>query len=119
MKLTNIPGIIGVIFFVLIGFGNKLNAQSAKISEEFIDQGLSHYAIKYNRFMGVMSDKIFVVKFNIALCRGVNAGDQVEDRGFAGTIGSDESPELPLTDVYINAIEKGRDVQRKKFFNDL
>jgi hypothetical protein len=26
------------------------------LSEHFIQRGLSHYAIKYNRFMGVISD---------------------------------------------------------------
>jgi radical SAM superfamily enzyme YgiQ (UPF0313 family) len=35
--------------------GNLLE-EDKKISEEFVQQGLSHYAIKYNRFMGVISD---------------------------------------------------------------
>ena len=30
--------------------------EDKRISEGFVDQGLSHYAIKYNRFMGVISD---------------------------------------------------------------
>jgi len=34
----------------------QIEAEDRKISEAFVDQGLSHYAIKYNRFMGVISD---------------------------------------------------------------
>ena len=33
-----------------------LREQDAEYSRRFCDQGLSHYAIKYNRFMGVISD---------------------------------------------------------------
>ena len=33
-----------------------LAAEDREISEGFVAQGLSHYAIKYNRFMGVISD---------------------------------------------------------------
>jgi anaerobic magnesium-protoporphyrin IX monomethyl ester cyclase len=33
-----------------------IEEEDKKISEGFVDQGLSHYAIKYNRFMGVISD---------------------------------------------------------------
>jgi radical SAM superfamily enzyme YgiQ (UPF0313 family) len=33
-----------------------IEQEDSEISEEFIRQGLSHYAIKYNRFMGVISD---------------------------------------------------------------
>ena len=34
----------------------QIEEEDRKISEAFVDQGLSHYAIKYNRFMGVISD---------------------------------------------------------------
>jgi len=34
----------------------QLEREDRDISENFIRQGLSHYAIKYNRFMGVISD---------------------------------------------------------------
>ncbi len=34
----------------------KLREQDAEYSRRFCEQGLSHYAIKYNRFMGVISD---------------------------------------------------------------
>ena len=34
----------------------EIEAEDKKISDEFVAQGLSHYAIKYNRFMGVISD---------------------------------------------------------------
>ncbi|MGD9372370.1 MAG: hypothetical protein PVF14_13190, partial [Desulfobacterales bacterium] len=30
--------------------------EDKEISEQFVQQGLSHYAIKFNRFMGVISD---------------------------------------------------------------
>jgi radical SAM superfamily enzyme YgiQ (UPF0313 family) len=33
-----------------------LREQDAEFSHQFCEQGASHYAIKYNRFMGVMSD---------------------------------------------------------------
>ncbi|MEN6428122.1 MAG: radical SAM protein, partial [Phycisphaerales bacterium] len=33
-----------------------LREQDAQFSRQFCEQGLSHYAIKYNRFMGVISD---------------------------------------------------------------
>ena len=33
-----------------------LREQDAEYSRQFCTQGLSHYAIKYNRFMGVISD---------------------------------------------------------------
>jgi len=33
-----------------------IEAEDKIISEEFVDRGFSHYAIKYNRFMGVISD---------------------------------------------------------------
>jgi len=33
-----------------------LSEQDAQYSRRFCEQGLSHYAIKYNRFMGVISD---------------------------------------------------------------
>ncbi len=33
-----------------------IEKEDKRISEEFVDRGLSHYAIKYNRFMGVISD---------------------------------------------------------------
>ena len=33
-----------------------IEEEDKKISQRFVDQGLSHYAIKYNRFMGVISD---------------------------------------------------------------
>ena len=33
-----------------------IEQEDNEISEKFINQGLSHYAIKYNRFMGVISD---------------------------------------------------------------
>jgi hypothetical protein len=33
-----------------------IEQEDKDISERFVKQGLSHYAIKYNRFMGVMSD---------------------------------------------------------------
>jgi len=33
-----------------------LREQDAEYSRQFCEQGLSHYAIKYNRFMGVISD---------------------------------------------------------------
>jgi len=33
-----------------------IEQEDQKISDHFIGQGLSHYAIKYNRFMGVISD---------------------------------------------------------------
>ena len=33
-----------------------LQAEDKKYSLRFSDKGLSHYAIKYNRFMGVISD---------------------------------------------------------------
>jgi len=33
-----------------------LEQEDRQISAEFVQQGLSHYAIKYNRFMGVISD---------------------------------------------------------------
>jgi anaerobic magnesium-protoporphyrin IX monomethyl ester cyclase len=33
-----------------------LDAEDREISQQFIREGLSHYAIKYNRFMGVISD---------------------------------------------------------------
>jgi radical SAM superfamily enzyme YgiQ (UPF0313 family) len=33
-----------------------IEEEDKRISEGFVDQGLSHYAIKYNRFMGVISD---------------------------------------------------------------
>jgi hypothetical protein len=33
-----------------------LRERDAEYSRQFCAQGLSHYAIKYNRFMGVISD---------------------------------------------------------------
>jgi hypothetical protein len=33
-----------------------IEQEDKEISQKFINQGLSHYAIKYNRFMGVISD---------------------------------------------------------------
>jgi hypothetical protein len=33
-----------------------IEEEDSKISDNFVRQGLSHYAIKYNRFMGVISD---------------------------------------------------------------
>ncbi len=33
-----------------------IEQEDNEISENFVNQGLSHYAIKYNRFMGVISD---------------------------------------------------------------
>jgi len=30
--------------------------EDREISDDFVKQGLSHYAIRYNRFMGVISD---------------------------------------------------------------
>jgi radical SAM superfamily enzyme YgiQ (UPF0313 family) len=33
-----------------------IEEEDKKISDEFVARGLSHYAIKYNRFMGVISD---------------------------------------------------------------
>ena len=33
-----------------------IEQEDNEISEKFVNQGLSHYAIKYNRFMGVISD---------------------------------------------------------------
>jgi hypothetical protein len=33
-----------------------LREQDAEYSRRFCEQGMSHYAIKYNRFMGVISD---------------------------------------------------------------
>jgi len=33
-----------------------IEAEDKIISEEFVERGFSHYAIKYNRFMGVISD---------------------------------------------------------------
>jgi hypothetical protein len=33
-----------------------LEQEDREISADFVKQGLSHYAIKYNRFMGVISD---------------------------------------------------------------
>jgi radical SAM superfamily enzyme YgiQ (UPF0313 family) len=38
-----------------------IEQEDNEISEKFVGQGLSHYAIKYNRFMGVISD-YFTVK---------------------------------------------------------
>ncbi|MDX1709347.1 MAG: radical SAM protein, partial [Desulfobacterales bacterium] len=35
---------------------DKIMAEDRALSEHFVNQGLSHYAIKYNRFMGVISD---------------------------------------------------------------
>ena len=34
----------------------SIEREDKEISEKFVDRGLSHYAIKYNRFMGVISD---------------------------------------------------------------
>jgi len=34
----------------------NIEEEDKRISERFVGQGLSHYAIKYNRFMGVISD---------------------------------------------------------------
>jgi hypothetical protein len=33
-----------------------IEEEDKEISKKFVSRGLSHYAIKYNRFMGVMSD---------------------------------------------------------------
>jgi hypothetical protein len=33
-----------------------IEEEDNEISKRFVSQGLSHYAIKYNRFMGVISD---------------------------------------------------------------
>ena len=33
-----------------------IEQEDREISHKFVLQGLSHYAIKYNRFMGVISD---------------------------------------------------------------
>jgi hypothetical protein len=33
-----------------------IEEEDRKMSDGFVAQGLSHYAIKYNRFMGVISD---------------------------------------------------------------
>ena len=35
---------------------DQIIAEDRALSEHFVNQGLSHYAIKYNRFMGVISD---------------------------------------------------------------
>ena len=35
---------------------DSILAEDKKISADFVHRGLSHYAIKYNRFMGVISD---------------------------------------------------------------
>jgi radical SAM superfamily enzyme YgiQ (UPF0313 family) len=35
---------------------DQIIAEDSALSEHFVRQGLSHYAIKYNRFMGVISD---------------------------------------------------------------
>ncbi|CAB1055666.1 hypothetical protein D1BOALGB6SA_399 [Olavius sp. associated proteobacterium Delta 1] len=34
----------------------RLEREDRQLSQKFVQQGLSHYAIKYNRFMGVISD---------------------------------------------------------------
>jgi hypothetical protein len=34
----------------------SIEQEDCEISEKFVSRGLSHYAIKYNRFMGVISD---------------------------------------------------------------
>ena len=34
----------------------NLQAEDTQYSRRFSEEGLSHYAIKYNRFMGVISD---------------------------------------------------------------
>ena len=34
----------------------SIEQEDNEISAKFVNQGLSHYAIKYNRFMGVISD---------------------------------------------------------------
>jgi radical SAM superfamily enzyme YgiQ (UPF0313 family) len=39
-----------------------IEEEDQKISEGFVERGLSHYAIKYNRFMGVISDYFTVEK---------------------------------------------------------
>ncbi len=33
-----------------------IEQEDSELSDKFVNQGLSHYAIKYNRFMGVISD---------------------------------------------------------------
>jgi hypothetical protein len=35
---------------------HNIEEEDKRISERFVGQRLSHYAIKYNRFMGVISD---------------------------------------------------------------
>ena len=35
---------------------DRIEEEDRQISDEFVARGLSHYAIKYNRFMGVISD---------------------------------------------------------------
>jgi hypothetical protein len=35
---------------------DQIVAEDRALSKHFVQQGLSHYAIKYNRFMGVISD---------------------------------------------------------------
>ena len=34
----------------------SIEQEDGEISEKFVNRGYSHYAIKYNRFMGVISD---------------------------------------------------------------
>jgi hypothetical protein len=34
----------------------SIEQEDSELSDKFVNQGLSHYAIKYNRFMGVISD---------------------------------------------------------------
>ena len=34
----------------------SIEQEDCEISKKFVSRGLSHYAIKYNRFMGVISD---------------------------------------------------------------
>jgi hypothetical protein len=35
---------------------DSIHEEDKDISQDFVKQGISHYAIKYNTFMGVISD---------------------------------------------------------------
>jgi hypothetical protein len=58
--------------------------------------------------MGIQLGDILAFKYNPAGRRGIGAGNDIKESGFAGTVGSGDAKDFPLLDGHID-IDEGFD----------
>ena len=89
-----------------IGFGMPMHTENDMIEHAHFGKQAdvleSAGKTKPRNQIRLHTGNVLAIQFNPTLCGGIDSGDDIEQRGFSGSVGSDDADNLARFDVEVD-----------------